>query len=365
MLHGEGFVIDPASGPSFVTPPGYVFFLYLLYGLTGEEVNQGIRVQLVQPLLDAITCLLIYLLGVHVFRSKTVGLVAALGWALYPQIIVYSARVAPEVLFTMLLTAMVFALLLLLERGRIREAILLGILWGLAALVKEKIVILPPFLLLLVLLAANGSRGKRIVLVLVTALAMTLPVAPWLIRGYQSTGLLFPITLRSGRALNQGMNIDYTGAYQSTEDFFERQDEGNKKELPDSEKERQLQTRSKAQNERAMIGKAIDRISANPVAFIKSFFVKLAAFWYFGQPKVIVGNILVQIPILLLAIAGYIRGWKRYNLTPFLLVTLYFVLIHAVTITSMRFSLPIMPETFLVAVSFITPLLSRWKKLPR
>ena len=353
LLDGEGYVIGAGEAPNLVTPPGYVFFLYTLYAITGEEINEGVRIQIVQPLIDTVTCLLIYLLGIRVFADRRVGLLGASAWALYPQVIVYSARVAPETLFIFLLTAMMLALYRVLEKGKVVDAVALGLLWGLAVLVKEKIVFLFPLLILLLFVKCVCSMNRRIRLSLMMVVMMMVTTAPWIVRGYQVTGGFVPITLRSGRALNQGMDESFNGADNLLVDRFESDREWTGKGLPETEEERLLRARSDARDEKSQIGRAVTRISADPFLFLRAFCVKLGAFWYYGQPKVIVGNILIQIPVLLLAICGYIRGWKRHNLMPFLFLTLYFLIIHALTIVRMRYSLPVMPETFLVAAFFL------------
>lgn len=351
VLHGDGFVDRPGDAPNLVTPPGYVYFLTLLYRVAGEEVNEGVRVRLVQPLLDTLTCFLVFLLGVRVFGDRRVGLAGAAGWAVYPQMIVYGARVAPEALFILLLTAMMLALVRLLATGARADAILAGVLWALAALVKEKVVFLPAVLFFLVLRSRAYPRRRRLALILWMAIAMGAVTAPWIARGYVAAGTFVPITLRSGRALNQGMDESFTGADETLVDFFERHPDRRSRDLPETEEERRSRARSNARDENSLIGRAADRIASDPGAFARAFAVKLAAFWYYGQPKVIAGNLIVQLPLLLFAVVGYVRGWRRHDLAPFLSLTLYFLVIHALTIVRMRYSLPVMPETILVAAS--------------
>jgi 4-amino-4-deoxy-L-arabinose transferase-like glycosyltransferase len=252
---------------------------------------------------------------------------------------------------------MMLLLVQLLQRGRWSDALLVGVAWGLAALVKEKMVFFPPLILLLILWR-SWERGRKALLSALTLLAMLLTILPWVARGYQVTGGFVPITLRSGRALNQGMDESFTGADDVLVEFFQNQPEEGEEKSPPRER-REEEVRESARSEKSLVGKAFSRIAADPVAYLRAFVVKLGAFWYYGQPKVIVGNILVQIPILLLAIAGYIRGWKRFPLAPFLVLTLYFLLVHALTIVRMRYSLPVMPENLLLASFFLVDLSRR------
>ncbi len=359
ILHGHGFVDRPGDIPNLVTPPGYVYFLALLYFVFGEEVNEGIRIRFVQPLLDGATVLLIFFIGMRVFKDRRVALLASLAWALYPQAIVYNARVAPEVLFVLLLTAMMLFLLRLRAEGRLGDAAATGILFGLAVLVKEKVIFFPVVLAALVLGLRRFPLPRRVLLVLAMFAATAAVTAPWIARGQSAAGTFVPITLRSGRALNQGMNESFAGADESLVRFFENRPERRWRDLPADREEKEERARQSAREENSLVGRAFARIASDPAAFAKAFFVKLGAFWYFGQPKVLPGNLLVQIPILLLAVAGYARGWKRFDLLPFLLLTLYIWMIHSLTIVRMRYSLPIMPGTILVAAFFAIRLWER------
>jgi 4-amino-4-deoxy-L-arabinose transferase-like glycosyltransferase len=252
---------------------------------------------------------------------------------------------------------MMLSLVRLRQEGRIRDAVAAGLFFALAALVKEKVILLPPVLLFLVLGARALPTRRRALLSLAMLAALGAALAPWIARGYGAAGTFVPITLRSGRALNQGMNENFAGADSSLVRFFEERPERRWGELPSTEREREERARKSAREENSLVGKALARIAADPAGYAKAFAVKLGAFWYYGQPKVVAGNLAVQLPILLLAVAGYVRGWKKSDLLPFLSLTLYFLLIHALTIVRMRYSVPIMPETILVAASFAAPFL--------
>jgi len=359
LLDGEGYVIRAGDGPNLVTPPGYVFFLAALYRIAGTEVNEGIRVRIVQPLLDTATCFLIFLIGLRIFRRRAPALLAAAAWALYPQALVYTARVAPESLFILLLTGMTAALLRFRAEGGARNLLLCGLLWAAAALVKEKVIFLPPLLVLLALPGMGAGWRRRAAGTTLLLAAMLLPLVPWLARQYGVSGMLVPITMRSGRALNQGMDESFSGADRAVEELPERWEEMDRRRRERGEGAHPEDGRGAAREERGLVGKALARIAEDPGAYARAFLVKSAAFWYYGQPRVIAGNIAVQIPLLLLAAAGYVRGWRRHDLAPFLTLTVYFMIIHALTIVRMRYSLPVMPGTILVAAYFVLSLRRR------
>ncbi|MFH1278515.1 MAG: glycosyltransferase family 39 protein [Candidatus Eisenbacteria bacterium] len=364
LIHGHGFVDRPGDAPNLVKPPGYVFFLAGLYTVFGEEVNEGVRVRIAQPLLDTGTCLLVFLLGLRVFGDRRIGLIGAFLWAVYPQMIVYGARVAPESLFILLLTALMFVLARLRAEGRARDAVYAGVLFALALLVKEKLILFPAVLLFLLLRAPAVTLRRRLALAALLAAAALTVTGPWLVRGYRTAGTFVPITLRSGRALNQGMDESFAGADETLVDFFENRPSGRWRDLPESERERLDRARENARDENSLIGKAMSRIARDPVSFLRSFVIKLGSFWYFGQPKVIAGNLAVQMPLLGLAIAGFLRERRRRDLAPFALLVAYFLVIHALTIVRMRYSLPVMPEVILLAGSTLLALRERFLPPP-
>ncbi len=357
ILDGHGFVDAPGRVPNLLTPPGYVYFLTGLYALTGQEVNEGIRIWLIHPLLDGATCLLIYLLGMLCFRNRKTALAGAIFWAVYPQIIVYNARVAPEVLFTFLVTLTVYFWVRLQQNGRQADAIAAGASLALAMLVKEKLILLPPLLLLVVLLRPPGGFVHRIRLAVATGISILVVLTPWLVRGYDVTGGFVPITMRSGRAIDQGLDESFAGADTMLVRHFETREETADPQLPETigltPEELRDQAAEGARAEKDLIGRSLERILDDPLAYARAFLTKSGAFWYFGQPKVIAGNMAIQLPVLFLAVAGYWTGRRRHFLMPFLLITIYFVVIHALTIVRMRYSIPIMPETALVAASFL------------
>lgn len=350
-IHGHGYVDRPGDAPNLVKPPGYVFFLAGLYTLFGEEVNEGVRVRVAQSLIDTGTVFLVFLLGVRVFGDRRVGILGALLWAVYPQMIVYGARVAPESLFVFLLTALMLLLIRLRAEGRLRDALSVGVLFGLAVLVKEKLIFFPPLLLLLVLFAPALPGRRRVALALLLAAAALAVTTPWLVRGYRVAGTFVPVTLRSGRALNQGMNESFAGADETLVDFFRDRPDRRWRDLPESERERLERARNNARDEVSLVGKAWARIAGDPASFLRSFVVKLGTFWYFGQPRVIAGNMAVQFPLLGLGIAAYLRERRRRDLAPFALLVAYFLVVHALTIVRMRYSLPVMPEVILLAAA--------------
>jgi len=351
LLGGHGYTMSPGRPGNLLTPPGYAFFLSGLYGVTGIEMTEGPRLWVAQAALDAITCGLLYALGALLLGNRRAGFLAASVWALYPQMIVYVARIAPEVLFTLLFLLVFVAWLRLEERGGAMRALLAGALWGVLALTKEKAIFLPALLLarLLWVRRAQPRRFAREGAAFVVAAIVV--VAPWIYRGYQLTGGFVPITLRGGRALSEGFRKDYSGADTYLVEGFEanpRRGPFPVDSLPQlSEAERLAATRAQSEREAARLRETLPAIAHSPVAFARKVLVRAAAYWYWGQPRVIVGNAIVNIPLLIAGIAGLVLARGRPAASVALLLILYMNVLHAVTVVRMRYSLPVMPFVIL------------------
>jgi Dolichyl-phosphate-mannose-protein mannosyltransferase len=382
MLGGHGFVMMPGRPENLLIPPGYAYFLAGLYSLFGVEMAEGARLWIAQAALDALTCGALYAVGALLIRDRRVGLFAAAAWALYPQMIVYSARIAPEVLFTLLFLLLFVAWHALETRGGAGRALLAGATWGALVLTKEKVILLPA--LLLARLAwvrlrgdaaapAEGgaatpprARSRASRLALESALfvvAALVVIGPWLVRGYRLTGGLVPITLRGGRALDQGMKRDIGGADTQMIDGFERfyMVGGGRNPTYDtlSVEEREEQIRNMSAREASRLETTLGEIARSPFTFLRRTAVRAAAYWYWGQPRVVLGNALINIPLVLLAIVGL---WltRRTSYAPVAaLLILYMNVIHAMTVVRMRYSLPVMTLVMLLAAVAIVRLWER------
>lgn len=181
----ERYIFHPLGSDTY-HPPGYYYFLTGIYALAGHSY---LAVRMAQAVLGALTCWLIYRIGLAVFGT-TVGLLAAASAALYPPLIFYSGVLLTETLATCLLSAATLSLLgasRSTDRRRIALMVLTGGLLGLAGLTRSVLLSAVPFALLwLWLVAQPWPSPKRIAR---DAIALLLPVvlviAPITARNYQ------------------------------------------------------------------------------------------------------------------------------------------------------------------------------------
>ena len=154
-------------------PPGYPFFLAMVYSLFGHSFA---AIRLVQAVLGAAVCCVVYLVGRDAF-SRAVGWFAGLALAFWPGHIYMSWRLMSETLFTLLIACAVFTARPLLAAAStrtegaqspdgarpvqhpIRLGAVLGLTLGASALVKSNLVLFAA--LAIGWLLVGGMLGRR------------------------------------------------------------------------------------------------------------------------------------------------------------------------------------------------------------
>ena len=146
-------------GSSFY-PLGYPLFLALIYEVFGRHL---FLVRLFQGALGAATCVLTYRLGSKVLGDR-VGRLAGVLTVFYPGLVYMSWRIMAETLFIFLLMWGLNAAIRMARRPALREAVTLGLIIGMAQLVKSNLYVFPGFLVAWSALALSGSIRRRLIL---------------------------------------------------------------------------------------------------------------------------------------------------------------------------------------------------------
>lgn len=135
----------PPFTPSTYITPGYPLFLAAGMKLFSNFNSFYNFILNIQALLDSLSVLLIFLISQR-FMPLSFAILAALS----PHLIAASGYVLTETLFTFFLTLTIFVSTYALKRKEIYLAIILGILFGAAALVRP-VLMLFPFVLLVII----------------------------------------------------------------------------------------------------------------------------------------------------------------------------------------------------------------------
>ena len=217
ISNGEGFQWEdgfsgPPGGPFKMAPTaywsvGYPAMLAGVYVLTDSDV---LSAKVLNAVLGAATCLLVYVVGRQVF-DRRVGLVGAGILALFPSQVFLPTLLmteTPWTFLTMLLLALTLVLTLRAEPFQSRRhafhqswlaVALLGLAFGAASLVRGEMLAFP--LVLVGVWAIAYRSGRRAVGYGVVALvAMLAALMPWTLRNWKELG--YPVLVSTGSADN-------------------------------------------------------------------------------------------------------------------------------------------------------------------
>jgi 4-amino-4-deoxy-L-arabinose transferase-like glycosyltransferase len=149
--------------------------------------------------LGTLTCFFVYAIGRHAY-GEAVGLLAAGFLAVFPSAVYVTSATLSEVPLTCLLAGTIYAFLVWTRDSPRPPAwcwLVLGLMLGAATLIRT---IALPFLAVFVVvwLLASGLRRETFKRALLTAVGLTLALAPWVIRNQLVLG--GPILLETGGA---------------------------------------------------------------------------------------------------------------------------------------------------------------------
>lgn len=203
---GHGYSLPDGAATSR-WPPGYPIFLGAIYKASGGSAEAA---RLAQAALGALTAVLAAEFGRRLYGRRE-GIAAGVIVAVLPVLVLYSALLLSEVLFTFLIMA-AFVLAVSRSRWSIAAA---GVAFGLATLVRAQgiLLVLPAF-------GVWWSRGyfdaerrrETAVLAGVIVIAAGATLVPWTIRNATQLHTFAPVATNLGLNLWTGNNPDATGA---------------------------------------------------------------------------------------------------------------------------------------------------------
>ncbi|MCJ7579023.1 MAG: glycosyltransferase family 39 protein [Candidatus Aminicenantes bacterium] len=351
MIQGEGY---HEEGKRAFRPPGYPYFLAVLYTLFGAHL---LPVCLVQSILAVFTCLFIFLLGKGLASERT-GLWAAGFFTVYPQFIRYPGNLFVETLFIFLF---IFALLFLFDTGQkpsYAKSIMAGILLGLSALVREvALFMILPILLWAILMMKDSLEKKqwrKNLSVFLMFFALTL--SPWTLRNYFLFHRFIPISTNGGFNFRMGNNPQATGGYNSDIDANIKWPHPLSNESPEELLSLEIEATKTGYNN------GINFIFQNPGHFFQLALKKFVLLW---RPPVyklnLRGNfnetifrifwlinylvlLIFAIPGMWISIKKFGREWSLFHLLLFSVTGL-----HMLVFSATRYRLPMIPLLMIFA----------------
>ncbi len=180
--------------------PLWPFVIAVIYGMLGPHDHM---VRLFLSILGSGTCLLVYYFARDLFGSR-IGLLAGLLAAVYPFLYIYDGWLYSESLYTFLLLAFCYSLLLMQRKPRWLVMVISGLLLGLVSLTRPNgPAILGLFILWVGVMGWTKAMSWPVALrsaVIVSLVSLVL-VAPWIIRNYRVSHNLIGVATGDGKVL--------------------------------------------------------------------------------------------------------------------------------------------------------------------
>lgn len=337
----------------------YPEFLALVYRLGGHDSV----VVLLQCILHAGTCLLVFSLGRRLYNMRT-ALLAGLFCALHPMLLRYVPDLHMETMLTFVCMLTVWTAVRFYDQPTLVNGVLLGAV-GMAAILTKGVIL--PYVVLFgfisFVMALRRRSAKGVVAVIAMFVTMALLLAPWTYRNYQVTdGRFVLLTPGASDSFLRGyiftrwefatlQKPPYTDAENASNAWFRKiaHDAGTVWEADEVVDE--------ANNARV----AKQMIITHPLDTVRKVFVGLFTFWY---EMTTLRNSLVPAS---LAVAGWVLaivGLRRAHREgrPSWLIWLPIIVMNmfvAVLIPLGRYSVPILPCLMILAAFGVDTLLSR------
>lgn len=195
----------------YFRPPGYPFFLAVVYYLSNCSY---LAARIVQMALGLLSCVLAYFLGRTVFGRKT-GFIFAGVMSTYWGFIYFEGELLGTALLVPLGMAVVYALCLWYEKITFRRAFASGVLYGVFALVRPNILLFGPAVLIWCWWVRwRRKEGSHIGITwLGFLLGAVVIISPVTIRNYVVARDFVLISSNLGISLHTGNNESSTGCY--------------------------------------------------------------------------------------------------------------------------------------------------------
>ena len=210
----------------FYQAPAYPYLLGVIYSIAGHNL---MLVHVVQMIMGAMSCVMIYLAGRRFF-GEGAGLAAGVLLALYAPAIFFDGVIHKTGLGLFLMALLLYLLARTLDRATAVGFALCGLATGVLALTRENMLLLVAVVPVWILLRTKDSRIKgRLGWTLSFLVGAALVLLPVGLRNY-SVGSVFAVTtFNVGPNFYFGNNPDANGLYEPLrherqDPLFERQD---------------------------------------------------------------------------------------------------------------------------------------------
>jgi 4-amino-4-deoxy-L-arabinose transferase-like glycosyltransferase len=372
LLEGNGFIYAPGRPSTMMygymkREPLYPLFLSAILALTGTLKPAVLG--LFQTLLCALSCYLLFRLGVQVFDERT-GRLASYLYALHPVSFWYTTRFASENIAVPVLLLCLLVIERFLREVNWLNALAVGLSIGVAALTKSAYVVLLPLLLLFVAVRVWHGATRSLVPVLLVCLSFACVHSLWVLRNFAISGAVVPFTTMNGVTFFLGNRIverfDLRAQTAGTEpDLWANALYGSiQADIAAREPDMPL-PRLEAETDKELRARAAELALSNPLFVVRKVFTGIVFIWFLSDTTAkSVGWAAFQLPLFVLVVVGIYtqRAWNPA--ARFLLVfAVVFLLAYAAMSPLARYSSPIMPVLILFGSGGLR-MMSHWVGWP-
>jgi 4-amino-4-deoxy-L-arabinose transferase-like glycosyltransferase len=369
LVRGNGYRFYPDTAQTMMREPGYPVFLAGLQFVFGSSFT---AVKLANLCLALATAWLMTRLAARISRNWILRIVPPLLFLFHPATLIAESRGGVETLFTFLTVLFLLALYAAMENDVWQYYVLTGAVLGVTVLVRSTPMVFPLFLLGYLLLFER-RRQRPLALcrnVAIMAIAMFLALSPWIVRNYGLTRRFVPTASVLGVSAHAGQYICahrsedkpwFLLDHEATEERTQLARQLGYHFRDDSPYYQSFYTPAEELNFSSYLARRVFAAYAgNPVLCVKCMSLNLFNFWFTGKTSSATAmNIVVQLPYLLLAIAGVVRCVKVRRFAavgPLVLFMCYVVAVHVPILAQARYSVPLIPLlSILGCFAFVLP----------
>jgi 4-amino-4-deoxy-L-arabinose transferase-like glycosyltransferase len=371
LLAGEGFGDLVDNRRSVPTLPLLIAGTYSVFG------QSYLALRIVSALLGALTCVVGFLLGRHLFGT-TVGVIAGLVLAFYPHLVYLSALFEyPQTLGILFLVTFLLLLYRFNDGRKLSTLFLASLALGLTILTLPTLLLFVPVFGLLALKRDAGLR-RNLGYALVAGAGLVITVGSWTLRNYLAYDHVVVVNAASGANFWAANNEAYArwgkrgsvpmcgGPYADTSYCLE---------FREIDAELQRRNLSRTDYVLALESAAWERglrfVRESPGRFVRLGVTKFLHLWSpwpdavhtgaarGGENRALISAV-AYIPLLLLAVTGLVMSAREHarKLVPIYLLVIVFVAPFTVFLPTMRYRLPI---DFLLGIFAAVPLARLWR----
>lgn len=200
---GEGYEFSQFFRKEYALTPLYPVFLAAIYFVCGPSF---LAVRLVESILGALLCLLVYKIGRRVF-NETAGLWAGYAAAVFPHLIFLCGLLYVENLFTLLLALGLWFCLRWYDERRTAHIVLASLMFALACLGRPVVFAFYPFFALWMIFIAPGANRPKIQALATALITTVVALAPWTVRNYVIFGKITPVSAAAEKYLDESEEL--------------------------------------------------------------------------------------------------------------------------------------------------------------